>query len=226
MIEANITSGFKFDVQDIDQEVLKNVDRPEIPWEEHKKYILALKNKWKKRETYFIENGNKYKNRINFIWGLPGQTVNHLKNNIVEAGSVRSYAFVLPFDLLPNSPAFTKEYQEKYKLKYKKITYANTEYMIDRAVVSTYSLTEYDYYYGYILSNIYGIFYSILRAGILGQEHKIFDNGYKISKLIDRSYVYFEKQGVLGLENDNLLMSVADYVLLHKDELIEIFDLK
>lgn len=226
MIDARVTYGFKFDVQDVDQEVLKNVDRPEIPWEEHKKFILALKSKWKKQEDYFIVNGNKYKNRINFIWGLPGQTLNHLKNNIIEAGSVRSYAFILPFDLLPNSPAFNKDYQERFKIKYKKISFVNTDFFIERAVVSTYSLTEYDYYYGYILGNFYSAFYSKLRAPIIGQEYKIFDNAYKIQNLIDMSYPYFERDGIIGLMDDDVLTSVPDYLIRYQDKLLEMFDLK
>jgi len=225
MLDANITSGFKFDVQDVDQEVLKNVDRPEIPWEEHKEFILAIKNKRKKREEFFIQNGNKYKNRINFIWGLPGQTLNHLRTNIIEAGTVRSYAFILPFDLLPNSPAFNPEYQEKYKIKYKKISFVNSDVVVERAIVSTYSLSEFEYFCGLILSNLYSIFYSIVRAPIIGQEYKIFENSYKISELIEKSYEPFKNEGLVGLIDNENLISVAEYVKFHREELLKIFDL-
>jgi len=233
MIGSRMTAGFKFDVQDLDEQVLKNIDRPEIPWEDHKQLILNLKQKWKNKEDWFLQSRNKYKNKINFIWGLPGQTLDHLKTNLGEAGSIRSYAHVLPFDLLPNSPAFNLEYRTKFELQFKRIEFLGhgdlyrsnlvPNLIIDKAVVSTFSLSEYNYYKGLIIFNLYSIFYSESVDLIYGYEKNFFENISEIQNSIDAGYAFFKKTGQIGLVDDNKLISVYDYFLKNREMLSQIF---
>lgn len=235
MISSGITTDFKFDVQDLDQEVLKNINRPEIPWEDHRKYILNLKSKYKDLDNLYIQERNKYVNRLTFIWGLPGQTLQHLRHNIIEAGKIRCFGHNLPFELLPNSPAFRNEYLEKYKLKYRSIeilghgklfrSKVQSTFYIEKAITETYSLTEYDYFKGVILYNLYSSIYSDYVKPIFGLEYKVFDNSYKIENIIKRSYDIFFETGTIGIVDDNSVhISIFEYFNKNKGQIYNQFE--
>lgn len=237
MIDSGITKAFKFDLQDLDTNVLEKINRPEIPWEEHKKYILDLKSKHQYLENLLIRQRITYNNRITFIWGLPGQTIEHLKFNIIEAGIVRCFGHNLPFELLPNSPAYNKEYIEKFKIKFKKIEIldqnslskikSNITTCIEKAVTETYSLSEYEYFKGIILYNIYSFFYSDYYKPIFGLEYKIFDNSYKIEEIIKKSYnIFLETEKIGIVDEHNQLLSVSDYFFKNKEKVYNIFEFK
>lgn len=235
MLANGITNDFKFDVQDLNETVLQNINRPEIPWSEHKQYILNLKSKYRTLDDLYVNRRDKYVNRITFIWGLPGQTLDNLKYNITEAGTVRCYGHNLPFELLPNTPAYNDEYIKKYSMKFRKITILDhgrlfkskikSSFDIERAVVENYSLTERDYFTGVILYNIYSIFYSDYHKPIFGMEHKIFDNWHKIKTVIDRSYKNFSETGIVGLIDDrNQIVSIMDYFYNNESMMYRIFE--
>jgi putative methyltransferase len=235
MIDSGITKSFKFDLQDLDEVVLTNVNRPEIPWEEHKKYILNLKSKYQDIENLYIHQRNTYANRITFIWGLPGQTLEHLKFNIIESGTVRCFGHNLPFELLPNSPAYNDEYIKKFKIKFRKIEIldqnslskikTNTTTCIEKAVTEHCSITEYDYVKGIILYNIYSFFYSDYHKSIFGLEYKIFDNAHKIENIIQESYKVFLETGMIGLIDDSEgLVSISKYFYNNKRKMYGIFE--
>jgi hypothetical protein len=235
MIVSKITRDFKFDVQDLNEEVLQNINRPEIPWAEHRKYILDLKKKHKSLDNLYIRERNKYVNRLTFMWGLPGQTLNHLKFNIIEAGKIRCFGHNLPFELLPNSPAFNDDYIKKFKIKHDSIeilghgklfkSKIESSFYIDKAVVENYSLSRYNYYKGIILYNIYGVFYTDYFEPIFGLEYKIFDNVHKIENIIQESYKVFLETGMIGLVDDaEGLVSISKYFYKNKRKMYHIFE--
>mgnify|MGYP002630935531 CR=1 FL=1 len=235
MISSGITRDFKFDVQDLNEQVLKNINRPEIPWKDHREYILNLKSKHKHLDDIYIQRRNKYLNRLSFIWGLPGQTLDHLRYNIIEAGKIRCFGHNLPFELLPNSPAFEDEYLEKYQLKCRNIeilghgklfkSKIKSTFLIERAVTENYSLSEYDYFKGVVLYNLYSSIYTDYFKPIFGLEYKIFDNSYKIEDIIKRSYCIFLETGVIGLVDiSGKHISVFDYFDQNKEEIYDQFE--
>ena len=91
-------------MQDINYEVLEAINRPDVPWKEHKQYLLDIKSKYPL--TMFT---------IELIVGLPKQTLENWIEMLYEFDEsfkpqwlVSSY-----WQLLPQSPAYKKEYQEK-----------------------------------------------------------------------------------------------------------------
>lgn len=91
-------------VQDIDEDVLENIDRPDVPWEEHKSYILETKA----RHPQMIFN-------MEMMIGLPGQTLESAARNIIEFAEIGAHGILGHiWCMLINSPG----YQEDYKLRH------------------------------------------------------------------------------------------------------------
>ena len=104
ILNEHPTFGVKVSVQDINYEVLEAIDRPDVPWEEHKQYLLDIKSKYPL--TMFV---------VELMVGLPKQTLESWIEMLCEFDEsfkpqwlVSSY-----WQLLPQSPAYKKEYQEK-----------------------------------------------------------------------------------------------------------------
>ena len=99
-------------MQDMEETVLQNINRPSIPKQEYVNLINRIK-----AELTESEFANLY---IQLILGLPGQSVDSLKTNIVEAisntGLSRFRAY--PWYFLVNSPAADVLYQKMHRLKF------------------------------------------------------------------------------------------------------------
>ena len=132
-LESGVCDGGKFAVQDIDAAVLGNIDRPDIPWEEHKKYIQDLQAKFP-NAPFAIEG----------IKGLPGQTRQTWHHFLRESYLLKLKPQLYTWTLIPNSPAvYDPEYQIKHKIKTRQIKTSNKH----SVVCSTYSYTEMDLAY-------------------------------------------------------------------------------
>ena len=97
----------KLSFQDIHEDVLDNISRPDVSWKDHKSLIQSFKEK----------NPN-IGLVAEIIVGLPGQTIskqldqlNEFKNN----GITNILCFF--WELIPNSPAYKEEYQTVHELK-------------------------------------------------------------------------------------------------------------
>jgi hypothetical protein len=131
--ESGIVEIGKFSVQDIDATVLANIDRPDLPWEEHKVYIKEIMAKHPTKNF-----------KIEMIKGLPGQTRATWVNMFAEAYSLKLKPEAFNWIVLPNSPAgYDKSYREKFKITTKHIE----TNLRQEQVVSTYSFSELDYAY-------------------------------------------------------------------------------
>lgn len=227
MITSNVTQFFKFDLQDLDPLVLENINRPEIPWEEHKRLILAIKAKHKNKKF----KANRYSNRLTFIWGLPGQTLAHMKTNMIEAGTVESFAAHLPFELLPNSPAANPDYIDKFKLNISSISIVEhgeafgmtapdkSNRTIHRAVTSTYSLSERDWFTGMVLFSIYNVMFK--DYDLYGREGLLFDNYHKISDVINLGYANFQTTKTIEVIQHSKRLSIYQFVMENSEHLYE-----
>jgi hypothetical protein len=163
MLTNNIVAGVKFDFQDLDPLVLDLIDRPEMPWDEHK---VLIKNLMAKHSTVRKMGDVEYVEPwwCNFIWGLPGQTLNHMRRNIVEAGSLKMFPTHHIFECLPNSPAADYEYQEKHGMVVKDVYLNVSDGMKQepgpisshraRAVVETSYMPMKDWYTGVFIFNV------------------------------------------------------------------------
>jgi hypothetical protein len=96
----------KFHLQDIHSDILENINRPEIPWEEQKEFIAGMK------KLYPYANFEP-----ELVMGLPGFTSEKYKYQMLEFASIpMGYTIVNQWEFLVNSLAAEKSYQEKYNL--------------------------------------------------------------------------------------------------------------
>lgn len=104
--ENKYETELKVSLQDIDNVVLENIQRPEIPWEEHKPMIKKLADKYPDKDVF-----------VELILGMPGTSVEKFKHQMMEFSEIpfnraRSYYWAL----IKNSPAYKEEYRKKHNL--------------------------------------------------------------------------------------------------------------
>lgn len=99
-------------IQDFDADVLKNIDRPGLSYENQVDFIKRL----------FIDLGDKSNLiTIQIIIGLPGQTYESIKDTVIKTYELGiSNHMIFPFAYLINSPAADKMYERMHGLKWKK----------------------------------------------------------------------------------------------------------
>jgi len=238
MMTHNLVSGVKFDFQDLDHKVLDLIDRPEIPWEDHKVLIKNLMSNHSKTRVIY---GKEVKERwwCNFIWGLPGQTLNHLRYNISEAGKLNIFPTHHIFECLPNSPAADPAYQEKHGMVVKDI-YLNVSDGMDqepgpisshrsRAVVQTSCLSIRDWYTGVYIFNIYGAMtdwstQSKRKEDLMGKEEIFFDNMITLMMpMISEGFAHFLETGRIEVCFNGEQMGFQNFVYVYRDYLVPLF---
>jgi hypothetical protein len=134
LIEHGILKEFKDTIQDLHQHILDNVERPDIPWEDHLDYIQKIQQRWPNINCM-----------MELIQGLPGQTRETWERNLVELTSNRIVPILFKWQMLPNSPAAKQEYADRMKLDTIPVKQP-TGAMVD-CVVSTFSFSRRDYGY-------------------------------------------------------------------------------
>jgi tRNA A37 methylthiotransferase MiaB len=99
-------------IQDFDADVLKNIDRPGLSYENQVDFIKRL----------FVDLGDKANLiTIQIIIGLPGQTYESIKDTVIKTYELGiSNHMIFPFAYLINSPAADKMYERMHGLKWKK----------------------------------------------------------------------------------------------------------
>jgi tRNA A37 methylthiotransferase MiaB len=128
-LESGVCVSGKFSVQDIDPVILSNIDRPDIPWEEHKKYIRHINSLFPDRGHY-----------LECMKGLPGQTRQTWKHLLREAYQLNLVLEAYTWILIPNSPAMhDPEYMKKFNIKTRKVKYLGHD-----IISSSYSFNELD----------------------------------------------------------------------------------
>lgn len=103
-------------LQDADEQVLKNIDRPALSLADQIKLINNIKDDVPKEK--FVKNLG-----VQLIIGLPGQELDSTVKNIVEiiSGTGVTSFVTGPWELLANSPANDRLYQSIHKLKFDKV---------------------------------------------------------------------------------------------------------
>jgi putative methyltransferase len=212
LLKAGVDSSLKFDVQDIDPEVIANLDRPEIPWADHKVLIKNLIDKF----PQYAQNS-----RINFIWGLPGQTLLHYDRNLLETSKLGLYPNFFLFEWLPNAPASDPEYMRKFNLTVEKVyvnyvpitnqttrkitnDFTNRYFSETNLIVSNYSLTKKDWYLGVVKNYLFQDFLHNYREN--EQFIKIFlDNFYLYESVTNEMYQHFLEYKLISIRSHYLL---------------------
>jgi tRNA A37 methylthiotransferase MiaB len=149
-----LMQGFPISCQDIHEEVLKNINRPDITWAEHSAIIDEL-------EQEFPE----YTCQVQLIQGLPGQTVESWRETLRQVCSKNVIPMVLVSEWLPASPAaLDPDYQKKWNFTYSRSLRSMGEYFQNnntffRGIMaeSCKSFTKNDYIEMTMLSQLYTV---------------------------------------------------------------------
>ena len=99
-------------IQDINEQVLKNIDRPDVGWDAH----VAMADELREKHPHLIV-------KTQLICGLPGQTVESWQQTMQQIVAKNMYPVWFVNDPLPASPAlYNPEYQQKWEFEYSKVT--------------------------------------------------------------------------------------------------------
>ena len=103
-----INKIFNFSVQEINQEVMKNINRPDVGWDVH----LAMIEELTTSHPHFIA-------KVQLIYGLPGQTLKGWKTTLQTVTEKNVMPVIFLNEPLPASPAMTDpEYQRRFQFEY------------------------------------------------------------------------------------------------------------
>ena len=149
LIDGEVLHEIKFAVQDTHDEILNNIERPDIPFNEHKVYIDNVNKKYP-----HIDIG------IELIQGLPGQTRETWAQNLIKIQPYRPIVYY--WNILPNSPAgYDPDYRNKMQIQslFCNLIYADTQEdgLVSPSmefVISSYSYSFEDFCYFTLLSKI------------------------------------------------------------------------
>ena len=150
-VEAGIVPYLKLSIQDINDDVLKNIDRPDIAWNKHVEYISELRRKYP--DTVIA---------LDIIKGLPGQTRQTWETLFNEICPHNLQLDVYDWQIIANSPAgYDKEYFDRMELKtmLRFDTASSVDGRLQEEVISTFSYDKRDYAYFTLVFLVYDIFF-------------------------------------------------------------------
>jgi putative methyltransferase len=182
MVKHKVLERPCFAFQDLDPTVLENIDRPEIPWPEHKALIQK-----------FIADVAPYTDFDNFsligelIWGLPGQTIDtwiSTTQEILDTGLTPQWNH---FQVLPSSPAAKLEYQQQYGMTVEKLYVAGTH---GDYCTSTYSKDRKTWITGFLLGDLSAAIEDYY-PGWLKNNLRLFVDYVKNSRWVEDTYQRF-----------------------------------
>lgn len=192
MLDAGLITEFKVDLQDLDQTVLEYIERPEMPWHEHKPLLAEMIRKYYERW-----NVHDTEVQIFFIWGLPGQTFENMKRNMIESGSIGARAHTFLFEILPLTPAAVEEYKQRFKLLIQTITIKGDEIT---TVVSTSTMDKKEWFKGTLCYYLHKAMTQQFHwKKVVGKEKTFFNNFHKFQTVVDDSFDHFERTGVVEI---------------------------
>lgn len=103
-----ITRTLNFSIQDTNQQVLKNIDRPDIGWDEHVKMARELRT----THPHLVI-------KAQIIYGLPGQTPETWKQTLLQLIEENILPIIFLNEPLASSPAlYDTNYQDKFQFEY------------------------------------------------------------------------------------------------------------
>lgn len=195
LLEANIVKKAKFAIQDTNELVLKNVDRPDMPWPKHSELINGIRQKFPKVVC-----------EIELILGLPGQTRDTWEQTLIDVEDFSSVSY--PWMLLPNAPVgYNKDYREKMGIKLRELKLSTEQtHSHDMVITETYSYNFKDYCYFWLISNILNWKF----VADIQPRRKLF-NRIKLSQHLDQTLCNIQ-QGFDSKRPDLVFESVKKFI--------------
>jgi hypothetical protein len=103
-----VNKTLNFSIQDVNQEVLNNIDRPDVGWDVH----VAMANELRIKYPHLIV-------KAQLIYGLPGQTPASWRQTLATVTQQNILPIIFLNEPLPASPAmYNPEYQRKFQFEY------------------------------------------------------------------------------------------------------------
>jgi tRNA A37 methylthiotransferase MiaB len=103
-----VQKTFNFSVQEINQEVMKNINRPDVGWDVH----LAMIEELTTSHPHLIA-------KVQLIYGLPGQTLDSWQQTLQTVTEKNIMPMIFLNEPLPASPAmYDPEYQKQFQFEY------------------------------------------------------------------------------------------------------------
>jgi tRNA A37 methylthiotransferase MiaB len=103
-----VRKTFNFSVQEINQEVMKNINRPDVGWDVHLAMIEELTTSY----PHLIA-------KVQLIYGLPGQTLDSWQQTLQTVTEKNLMPLIFLNEPLPASPAmYDPEYQKQFQFEY------------------------------------------------------------------------------------------------------------
>ena len=113
LCKASPNYNVKVSLQSIYDDVLSYIDRPDVPWDKHKRIIMKTKSD---------HPGIKVVPEL--IMGLPGMTYDRVNETHLEFTDIpMTHIFSYEWILLKKAPAYSASYREKNNLTYAKVFY-------------------------------------------------------------------------------------------------------
>lgn len=172
-----LNQGFTISCQDTHKEILDNIDRPDISWEEHAKMIDELTSCYPHIPC-----------QVQLIQGLPGQTPATWRETLGLVAKHQTVLMTFLNELLAASPAsYNTDYQKKYQYVYSQSerymgTDMSKEYKFYRGNFSQScaSFNREDFIIMTILSHIYTM--------LCGMKFHLrqFNQSWNIEKIVDQ----------------------------------------
>lgn len=103
-----VNKTLNFSVQDINQQVLDNINRPDVGWDVH----VAMANELREKYPHLIV-------KAQLIYGLPGQTPATWRHTLEQVTQQNILPVIFLNEPLPASPAiYDPEYQRRFQYEY------------------------------------------------------------------------------------------------------------
>ena len=103
-----VNKTLNFSIQDTNQEVLKNINRPDVGWDVH----VAMANELREKYPHLIV-------KAQLIYGLPGQTPTTWQHTLEQVTKQNILPVIFLNEPLPASPAiYDSEYQRQFQYEY------------------------------------------------------------------------------------------------------------
>jgi tRNA A37 methylthiotransferase MiaB len=197
LCEASPNYNVKVSLQSIYNDVLSNIDRPDVPWVEHKEIIKTTKNKFPHIRVI-----------PELIMGLPGMTFEriletHLEFSDIPMTHIYSYEWIL----LKKSPAYFPEYRKKHNLTVTKTFYPAIFTGLD---ISSISIEDFNKDPNIVIQKNQAYYIDMVYDSILGIKGVIYN------KILTRIYNIFVTQNRLHelkefyLNNNNRFLDAAE----------------
>jgi putative methyltransferase len=224
LVKNQLVNYYKISIQNTNDEIKKNIDRVDIPFNDQLNAILELKKKY--NVPILIET----------ILGLPGDNYKHTLESIdiFHQNEIESHRPAI-WNLLPEAPAYAPAQREKFKIKTKwfevysiAFRYKNsaitdegvntvTGRLMAENVISTYSYSEYEWCDMLAVNMISGISATLgfnFLTGYLNKQHDLsssvfYDKIYK-ELLVKKNFTSDVLNEKLGGIVDHLYKVIDD----------------